>query len=210
MGLIELGNKTHHMIDPLTIKPGMVIIDAGCSYGEFYEAWHKEFKTPAIFYCIEPGVEVGKVFKSKMLSNQNSTTFIPYALVGGPLNAVNFTEFIGPKGKYHQWGNIYSNHAKKMPSDVRVNNYKVNTINLSLLMGMYSITWIDYLKMDIEGAELDVIREMPVSIANKITQMSFEWHYKEVELYNEIKDELYALGFTYVKRKGAEVYAGKQ
>jgi hypothetical protein len=67
-------------------------------------------------------------------------------------------------------------------------------------MRRLGITKIDLLKLDIEGAEFDLIAVTPNQILQRISQIAVEFHdfkpaFRNRELFENARDRLIALGF---------------
>jgi hypothetical protein len=70
----------------------------------------------------------------------------------------------------------------------------------------YGFRSIDYLKMDIEGAEYEVVEHMSTKTASIIKQMSMELHSDDASVNALLCSNLDKLGFNVLVEK-AEVYA---
>ena len=163
---------------------------------------------------VEPSRRNLEVFKTKPYSKIKM--LIEKALIGSDMHIdeIDFTEFVGKNGKFHQWNNTKGNYIKNATCRkefIGINKYKVKTITINTIIDMIKLFGkekIDYLKMDIEGNELEVIFDMDQEIAKKIVQMSFEFHYpkKEDLMINILKTK----GFNNViKFSGNEIYASR-
>lgn len=211
MNIIDLGSDVHHMVDVDALPPNPVVIDAGASYGEFLQAWYRHFDPvgDSWFVCLEPAKHAREEFLLRASEMELKFLLLYSALHGdNSISEIEFTEYIGPKGKYHQWGNCMGWYRNRVPASVEVEKYMVPTITLQRLIWGYENSFIDYLKMDIEGAEEAVILQMKPKVAARIGQMSFELH--RGGGFGRIEKRLRKLGFNYILRKGAEVYAGRE
>lgn len=75
----------------------------------------------------------------------------------------------------------------------------VKALSLSYLFKKYKLTHCDFMKVDIEGAEYDILYKLPNSLFKKIRQISMEYHN-----HDEYKRNGTFLA-TYLKTKGYEV-----
>ena len=134
---------------------------------------------------------------------------------------VIFTEFNGELKDddnfyYHEWGNIknlYKNSETIIMNKIEYIDYEVYTINLYNIIDKYG--FIDYLKMDIEGSEYDVIDNINNELANKIDQISIEIHeplYKYpilIDKLKELKFKVILFDDPAIVNKVSEIYAYK-
>ena len=90
--------------------------------------------------------------------------------VGAP-NEISFTEIEG----LSEWGSVTDINTDRGLSKGKKNyRYLVETISLDDFIFKYD--QIDYLKMDIEGCETDVVNTLTQSMATKVKQISMEIH----------------------------------
>lgn len=202
---LVIDSKIGHVIDPSTVKDGMVIVDAGASYGEFVDAFSERFDAKPLLWCFEPSQHSRAVF----MERHPKVTCAPMAIVGlTEGDPVVFTEIVGKGGKYHQWGNIYGTTRGLKNDAAKVRQYDVPTIGINDLNSFIDAPHIDYLKLDVEGSELEILVSMTPETAEKITQISLEWHDKlEVP---KIKDALTRLGFNDIHGFPHEIYARRK
>ena len=178
MKLINLGAGLEHILDTELINDDSVIIDAGANIGEFVEKMRTI--TNAKIYSIECSAYNYKVLCEKQYENVKT---YERALVGTKVDKVTLTEYAGkPKSdghpRFNQWCNIYDNYNERFTADpdVKVVKYDVGTITLSELIKENNIQSIDYLKMDVEGAEYDIIENLTQEEPDIIKQISMEPH----------------------------------
>jgi len=78
---------------------------------------------------------------------------------------------------------------------------RIQTVSLKSLLDQYEWRQIDLLKLDIEGQEFDVIANTPLSILERIGQITIEFHdflpaFKEGGLYRKAVNRLREAGFV--------------
>lgn len=174
MRLTHLGAEMRHMVDYGALPPwgDAVIVDVGSSRGEFVSAFVERLPCFAdcIFQCLEP-VE-GNIEAADY--NGASVCVSRVALVGEPRDGVEITVITGPEGKYHQWGNLEG----RIPSgdNFDIHTEWVEAVSINDLHDYLEVDHIDYLKVDIEGAEYDVFRAIREKTARRIGQFSVEVH----------------------------------
>ena len=102
--------------------------------------------------------------------------------------------------EFHVSSNPESN-SLRLKSEDYVETIIVPTISIPSFMNRFAITRIDLLKMDIEGAEIDVIRGMSDELLQSIPQITVEFHdfIPEMKLDQDVADcieRLQSLGFA--------------
>lgn len=191
------------------LNENSIIVDAGAAYGDFVEEIRKidKLKNTKI-YCIECGETNFKELKEKNFEN---VILINKVLVGE--NCKDQAEFFdfqrSINKKISLWGNLYGYYvdsAKGRGDCGGIKHYMVNTLRFNSIFETYFIDKIDYLKMDVEGTETGIINTMTKENANRITQISFEYH--EDADPEVLSKKLNELGFdTEHFRELREIYA---
>jgi FkbM family methyltransferase len=208
--LTNLGNELNHIINLDKIDDDSIIVDAGANVGLFIESMRNY--TNAKIYAIECSPTCCAHIEDAAHSN---IELIQKALVGELKGSVTFTEIEGPPTgdgykKYHQWGNIFGYHSTRFTTDtpVQVNQYEVETVTLNNLLEQYKWRQIDYLKMDVEGSEYEIIESLKASEATSIRQISLETHIpaKNSVLISQLK----SLGYKTELFAFDEVYAWRE
>jgi FkbM family methyltransferase len=143
-----------------------VIVDIGANYGVF-SLYSQMFK-PKKVYSVEPVKSTfenmeknldgyGVICINKAISNNNG--FETFALTN--VNGNNFS-----------LKNIDGYH----PSEV-VNEELVETITIDQLISDYNIPYIDFLKVDCEGGELDLFQTINKNyLKNNVNKIALEYH----------------------------------
>ena len=199
--LIDLGHDLHHWVDVSRLNKDSVVIDAGANVGLFVEVLRTHVDCKII--AVECGKENVAHIKNKNFENVD---VVGKAVVGNSNQSITLTEIVGePKGdgtmRYHQWHNIYGNHSDHQTA--QVNTYEVEGVTLKELIEEYGT--IDYLKMDIEGAEYEVIESLTREDAQKIKQISLEWHDEKQK--SRLEEALISLGYEVFWKPHTEIYA---
>jgi len=199
---------SNHIIDLKKISDKPVIIDAGCNRGEFIDFSRENFNEPTIF-----PIECDMRHVKHLEETYPDVKLYPRALSDSEGVEVTFTQFKGEQkndgtDRYHQWGNIVGANKDTLGDrGVDIEEYTVHTINLETIIKENNLKKIDYLKMDIEGAEYSVIETMTQEIADILPQISMETHNKNKNP-NLIK-KLKSLGYSVEEHTGEEIYAYK-
>jgi len=179
-----------HLVNLNLLPDDAIVIDAGACEGRFIEDIQARIKNPYI-YAIEPSIlNIKKLEESKYMKIQ----LIKAALVGAKEPKEMVFNHIEGKPEWGNVNNLYVNHSSTI--------YKVNTINLDALLDMIPKKTIHYLKMDIEGSEVDVVGDMNESTADRIEQISMEVHIHQIKMTKKLE----AIGYKTFWNEG-ELYA---
>jgi FkbM family methyltransferase len=193
--LINLGKGLSHFFHPE--MPLDIVIDGGANEGHFVEKL-RELNVNAKIICVEPSKHNIDILRKKNFEN---IIIEESALLGiNPPSSIIYTEIIG----LSEWGGVKGkNTAAAIKRGCKTINYRVKAISLETLFKTYELGKIDYLKMDIEGAETDVILTMTKELASKIKQISFEVHNNDSNLLEKAMGDL---GYDTIFKEG-EIYA---
>jgi FkbM family methyltransferase len=173
MPLTNLQDKLNHIVDLDILPEHPTIVDAGACRGRFIEKM-REFRPNAFFIAIEPCRTNVDYLKSRYGHDPNITLW-EGALVAAPQpdNAIEFCEFHG----LEEWGNVTNLNTDTRHGKLqRLERYMVPAI--PVISFMETVPHIDYLKMDIEGVEFNIIYQLHKQDSlNYITQLSMETHH---------------------------------
>lgn len=177
-GLVSL--RGHHFYANL-LNSNSIVVDLGSHLGEFSR------ETSNLFGCKCYAVEALPSLYSKIIETPLIKKF-NYAI-----SLTN--EFV----KFGVTDNPEYNHIDKWSVSNVIETITVEGISLETFIQQQHIEAIDLLKVDIEGAEIDLFQSMDDDTISKIKQLTVEFHdfafpiSKEVEA---IKIRLKSLGFT--------------
>ena len=205
---VLLSKVIHHIIDWSKIDDNSIIVDAGSSNGDSIMIFREH--TNCLICAIEPNRDlflqmIEELFMPGKLQGINKNfLFSNKALVGN-----SYSDFIN----FYQFSKA-SSIIKDLykDSDGKIIPCYVRTIKIGDLFNEFGIQKIDYLKLNIVGAEQDVIKDMPQETANKIIQISVHIYYQQQSydkgLIDVADDRLKTLGYQ-TKRfyDGMEIYA---
>jgi len=166
MNLVEL--KGNHIVDTDRLNENSMVIDAGACKGEVIQ----NFPVKCHFIAIEPNKE--NIRKLKELSGfvfSKTLEIVEGALVGKK----RMVDFYKVEGR-PEWGSMTGINGGQFV-------YQVEGITLN------DYPRADYIKMDIEGAELEVIQNLPYNPP----QMSIETHGNKDEVIRELKKQGYKI-----------------
>jgi len=187
---ISIDKRMNHFVI-LRYLSGLPIIDAGANVGDFIDKMRK-LNVNSHIIAIEASNTNIDTLKGKNYSN---VTLMHKALLGiaHPENVV-FTEVMGMS----EWGSATNINESRSRTNGKRIKYEVEAISLQDIVKEE----IDYLKMDIEGSETDVINTFSLEIAKKIRQISLEVHNHDESI---LKEKLEKLGYD-VLLMGEEIF----
>ena len=173
-----------------------IIFDGGANVGK-YSLLAAEFCTDAKIYAFEPVASTFELLKKNVSENKNII----------PINSGLYNEHQKKEIK------IYDSHTHSSLYEIKGIDYSVQKTELIELvtgdsfMKENKIEKIDFLKLDIEGAELSALQGFEKAISeNKIRMIQFEYGYINitsknllVDYYDFFKKHNYILGKIYPK-----------
>lgn len=182
---MKITSLVHHSICPDLLTAGSVVLDLGANYGAFANA------TASRFRCDVYAVEASPLVFAKMPA-------------GDLVKKFNFA-ICGRSGAATL--NISSNHEvtslKRLDNWEYIDTVKVEGLSLDEFLKTASIPQIDLLKVDIEGAEIEVFNSCSDAFLRSIDQITVEFHeWVGGSSKTEVKDvvsRLQALGFFVFK-----------
>ena len=166
----SLTNVLGNFVDMSHIGADSIIIDAGAFLGRFINALREN---PEASKCTVIALEANRdnavILKEKHLTN---VKIYRRALVGQKTpKSVLFHQYIGLPG----WGSTIDMHVRhKKCKEVR--KYKIKALRINDIFDDLGLEYIDFLKMDIEGTEMEVLETMTQKTASRIKQLSAEIH----------------------------------
>lgn len=140
------------------IIPGSIVVDIGANIGTF--SLYAALSKASLIYAIEPNSEAFNTLKSNIQINSFDGIIIPvHAAVSSKDNVVMSIP-------------IQSSHCNQVHGFNSNEEYEqVNTISLTTLMEVNKIARIDFLKLDCEGAEYDILMNCPATTMKKIKRI---------------------------------------
>ena len=82
----------------------------------------------------------------------------------------------------NQSGSLRDDHTNVLNDET--NSYKVNCLTIPKLLDKHNITKVDYFKLDIEGAEYDLINGLKAGDLDKVDQLFLEFHHHCIPDYS--------------------------
>ncbi len=150
------------------------IVDLGANIG-VYTLKIKENNPACKILCVEPDPAMYSLLQRNIDANKiQETTLVNLAVAenNGEISLGTIPECGGITGKY--LGVIKAN-SRGWIDPKRIKTIQVRAKSLTSLVQDYSLSYIDILKMDVEGMELEVLKGAS-PILGKIDKIVLEWH----------------------------------
>lgn len=178
----DLAHIRGHAVWTRGLGPGTVVIDAGAHKGEFSRTMTEDYGCTC--YLVEANFLLADQLRENGVEN------VINAALGGEDGIARFINRANPEA-----GGIIAN-----TNDTGEATVEIETISLPTLVARYSLPKIDLLKLDIEGAEFDLLEKVPDGLMKGIGQITVEFHdflptFKNQGLYESARKRLVGLGF---------------
>jgi FkbM family methyltransferase len=170
-----------HTIWAAGLNEHSIVIDAGAHRGEFSAEIIRRFGCRC--HLIEANPQL-----ARLLDVPGAQSIIPAALDARDGTA-----------PFHIYENLESGTliaSEKQPTS----SHRVNTISLRTVFQRINATDVDLIKLDIEGAEFELLRELDDSLLARIGQITVEFHdfvarFANQGLFERARDRLEGVGF---------------
>jgi FkbM family methyltransferase len=169
--LYETWTKKVYDIPPFTLSEGMTVVDIGANQG-FYTLYAAG--KGAKVYAVEPCAENLEVLKWNVTQNhfEDSVKILQAAVTGSDGNVSLFVGLDGPD-------EIRSGTVSTCALDQRSCSFEarlVRSLTLDSLFRQEHIARCDFLKIDCEGAEYEILQTVCPETFRKIARISMETH----------------------------------
>lgn len=163
------GMKNDYIHPPVTISTGDIVVDIGAHKGYFsvYASLHSG---TGKVYAFEPFFKNYQILKKNI--HINSCKNVKLFQLGIADRKGKKSLYLGhdeTKSGFSILKNQSNNYGQSKAVDISV-------IRLTDIFTLCKINRIDFLKMDIEGAEYDIFFNTPKSVFSKIKHISMEYH----------------------------------
>jgi FkbM family methyltransferase len=168
-----------------------IIIDAGCGYlAEFSCGMIKEYGLHA--YGIDPTIKHKPFLTELELKNNGRFKHIPVAISKNN-GSITFHETLD-----NESGSLRNDHIHVLNDSIRT--YQVDSMNLLTLLDHLNLKEVDLLKLDLEGAEYELLENITEEDLKPFKQIYIEFHHFAVKGYSKrdtyrIVKKIKALGF---------------
>ena len=183
----------------IRIEEGDVVFDIGANVGVFslYASLVKGTK----IFSFEPHPENFKKLRNNILNNKiKNIEYLNYALG------------IDNEDRFMIEGSIPGGHKVSNNNSTTVDiggGIRVQAVKLESIMDKLKVDKINFLKLDCEGAEGEIIKSLGVTGLKKIDKIAVEFHNNHSILnHSEIENILNASGFTTTISWNGESYFG--
>ena len=149
-----------------TIKPNDIIIDIGAHIGIF-SLYASQFCTNGKILSYEPSTENFELLQYNIFQNQIKNIFPNNFAISGSNDTV--TLYINPDNTAHS---ICDSTSKSI---------QVQSRTLQNIFDSNKLDICDYLKLDCEGAEYEIIDSLPNEYFKKIKQIYIEYHFSDLK-----------------------------
>jgi len=185
----------HYIRDFVPITKDSVVVDVGAHIGSFSLIASRS-ACQVLAYEPEPS-NFQMLKKNVELNHLENLTIFEMAVAGSSGYQEFFTYEDGSTGT-HFLSSEGSDHAVKK---------RVQTISLEDIIKREGLSRIDFLKLDCEGAEHDILRNMSPDTAGRIGAIAMETHFGHPESSIDIPVRLKEIGFEVrTEHNGGYVY----
>lgn len=199
----EIFKENDHLLVPeFSGKKAKLIIDLGANEG-FYTLKVKQNNPKCKIIAVEPNPYAFKILKKNVKSNNLKDIILVNKAVTARDEKISFE--IVPEVSAIGAKDI---RLQKRPwlNEERIEKITVEGISLPNLCKKNGIDKVDILKIDVEGAEMEILKSSK-SLLKNIKRIVVEWHTEK--LRDEIKDFLKEKGFKLIleeKRQCGNLY----
>lgn len=145
-----------------------VFIDVGCGYmAELSQYLIQKYKLTA--YAVDPTEKHASDIRELVIQYSPHLIHLPYAITSSNEEIVFFETLD------HESGSLYEDHCHIVKDNIR--KYKVQGRNLSTLLKELGLTKVDLLKLDLEGAEYELIANLTAEDIIAVDQLFIEFHH---------------------------------
>lgn len=166
--------KTNNSLKGFEINSHDIVVDIGAHVG-YFSIYSASRNKDGKIYSFEPYIESFKILEKNLKIN-NITNVVPINL-GVSKNAGNLDLYL--QSNFAIGNSIYGERNSK-------SKIQIKTISLRDIINEYKITKIDFLKLDCEGSEYEILLNLDKISLDKIKRIVAEMH-PDIEDY-KIKD----------------------
>lgn len=186
--------REDHFVNLRPLNDESIIVDIGACMGKTIESLrnYEQTKNCKIF-AIECNKDHIRILREKKFHN---VIICERAVVGQNSDKnVTFYQHLGMPS----WGNIIRPRGASHRKFRGIKEYKVKTLKINDIFSFLGVGEIDFLKIDIEGSEKEVIETMSEETASKIKQIAIEFHFPlEGETRGCLEERIKSFGFKII------------
>lgn len=158
------------------LSPQSVVIDAGCSYEADFSVWMIRRHGVRAF-GVDPTRKHGEALRSLEQQYGGRFVHVPCA-ISAVDGLVTFHE-----SRQNESGSLLGDHVNVLHDEIT--SYEVDAVTLASLLGRLGLTTVDILKLDLEGAEYEILERATAEQLHPFRQMFVEFHHHAVSHYTE-------------------------
>jgi FkbM family methyltransferase len=181
---LRFAQVENHTLCTSLLGPTSTVLDLGCNKGAFIRSMRQTYGCSC--FAVEPNPRL-----FERLNSMSDIRAFNYA-VAGSAGEVDFCLA----------DNDEASNIVRTGGDCVGETVKVRTIGLAGLLEQMRVEYVDLLKVDIEGAEIEMFDAMPDSIAPAFGQLTVEFHDfcgVPVAAIERVSKKLGKLGFAAIK-----------
>lgn len=181
LGVVEHTNYSNSFLMLNRFKLGGVAIDVGCAEdADFSQVMIKSYGLKS--FAVDPTRKHAPALRVLEAASQGMMVYCPYA-VGSSDGTTTFYEH-----PVNQSGSLLAEHINIRSGDATA--YEVESLTIGSLLDRIRLDKVDILKLDIEGAEYELLEKSNLKEdLRRVDQLFIEFHHHAVERYSR-KDTL--------------------
>ena len=161
--------------DVITTNP--TVIDVGCSYeAEFSVAMIERYGAKAV--AVDPTLKHRPALAKLAAKYRQNFQHVPFAISAHNTTATFF------ESNTNESGSIMSDHINAVRDDLMT--YEVTTVTPLTLLRHLGLDSADILKLDIEGAEYELLQSIRADELAPFRQIFIEFHHHAVQRYSPL------------------------
>jgi FkbM family methyltransferase len=161
-------------------SPGLsaesVVIDAGCSYEADFSVYLMRRHGVRAF-GVDPTRKHAQALHTLEQQYAGRFVHVPCAIAAAD-GVLTFHE-----SRVNESGSLLDDHVNVVHDDIT--SYDVDAVTLSTLLERLSLTTVDILKLDLEGAEYDLLERATSDRLRPFRQIFVEFHHHAISRYTE-------------------------
>ncbi len=200
--LVVLGDiyfNTPYTQHPIRLSPGDVVVDIGANVGVF-STFLTTVASPLRIFSYEPSSENYRMLSKNIAENHLESQIQAFQSAVSSQNGVQAL-YLNARGS---GGNsLFESSVSETFSGQEV----VSVVTLEGIFDKNGLSQIDFLKLDCEGAEWEILMYSSLSTLSKVKQIAFEWHDVPGHSLEILMMHLKKIGFSISSPEPHIVYA---
>ena len=174
------------------ITSNATVIDVGCSYlAEFSVAMIERYGAKAV--AVDPTMKHRSALAKLADKYPHRFQHVPFAIAAQNATTTFF------ESRTNESGSIIPDHINAIRDEVT--SYEVTTVTPAALLDHLGLDSADMLKLDIEGAEYELLQSIRADELAPFRQIFIEFHHHAVRRYSQVDtrrlvDRLCGFGYT--------------